>query len=81
MKRKAQRLLTMLLTLSLCVGEFNITGIRAAAEEEKTITGLGTGAITNPLVPTSDEDAWSGSFVYYGKYKDQPLKYRVLDKA
>ncbi|MBR6257734.1 MAG: InlB B-repeat-containing protein, partial [Lachnospiraceae bacterium] len=80
--KKAKRFLSMLLTLSLCVGEFSFTGIRASAEGEKTITGLGTGAITDPVIPEAETDAaWSGSFVYYGKYKGQPVKYRVLDKA
>ena len=44
---------------------------------DKTITGLGTGAIANP-------DAQNGggwSYVYYGKYSGSPVKYRVLDKA
>ena len=75
--KKAKRFLSMLLTLSLCVGEFSFMGIKASAEGEKTITGLGTGAITDPVAPVADTDAWGGSFVYYGKYNGQPVKYRV----
>ncbi len=49
---------------------------------DKTITGLGTGAIGNPTVPANENSAWRGSFVYYGKYDGtNPTKYRVLDKA
>ena len=46
------------------------------------ITGLGTGAITNPTAPSKTTDAWTGNYVYYGKYDGtNPTKYRVLDKA
>lgn len=62
---------------------------------DKTITGLGTGAIGDPAEPkdtiTDDKyygEYWSGSFVYYGKYDFEKngenqtiqVKYRVLDK-
>lgn len=42
---------------------------------EKKITGLGTGAIANPA---DGNLGWS--YVYYGKYNGNPVKYRVLDK-
>ena len=57
------------------------------ADTEKTITGLGTGAIGNPVAPADKDTLWSGSYVYYGKYDTdgddiaEPVKYRVLDKA
>nr|MCR5487905.1 DUF6273 domain-containing protein [Lachnospiraceae bacterium] len=55
---------------------------RAEGTAEKTITGLGTGAITNPNAPADANSSWSGSYVYYGKYNgSNPTKYRVLDKA
>ncbi len=79
-QRTSKRLLSGLLTLALCLGEFSSVGLNANAEDEKTITGLGTGAITDPVAPASTSDAWRGSYVYYGKYDDQPVKYRVLDK-
>ena len=50
------------------------------AEGVKTITGLGTGTIGNPNKPASGSIKWSGSYVYYGKYKNNPVKYRVLSK-
>ena len=43
---------------------------------DKTITGLGTGTIANPL---PDNGGWS--YVFYGKFDGNPVKYRVLDKA
>ena len=41
-------------------------------------TTLGTSGIG---APSSDESntAWTGNYVYYGKYNSQPVKYRVLD--
>ncbi|MBP5151562.1 MAG: hypothetical protein ILP13_01455, partial [Lachnospiraceae bacterium] len=60
--------------------------LEVKADTDKTITGLGTGAITNPAAPTDENSAWSGSYVYYGKYDTnndntaEPVKYRVLDK-
>ncbi len=43
---------------------------------------LGTGTITNPNAPSGTESAWSGSYVYYGKFDGtHPTKYRVLDSA
>ncbi len=61
--------------------------LSAYADMEKTITGLGTGAIVNPASPTETTSAWSGSYVYYGNYDEsndgtaEATKYRVLDKA
>ena len=61
---------------------FVMTARAESAASEKTITGLGTGTITNPVQPANTTDAWSGSYVYYGKFDDtNPTRYRVLDKA
>ena len=48
----------------------------AYADNDKTITGLCTGAIGNPTV-----GAGGWSYVYYGKYDGNAMKYRVLDTA
>lgn len=42
---------------------------------------LGTLGITDPVVPETTEDAWSGSYVYFGEYDDKPIKFRVLDSS
>lgn len=60
---------------------FVMTARVESAASEKTITGLGTGAITNPVQPANTTDGWKGSYVYYGKYDGNTTKYRVLDKA
>ena len=41
-------------------------------------TRMGVYQMANPRVPTSKDDAWQGSYVYYGVTK---TKYRVLDKS
>lgn len=56
----------------------NVTQVKAAGGD-KTIAGLGTGVISNPTVPTASTDAWQGSYVYFGTYGGNPVKYRVLD--
>ena len=63
----------------------------ASADWMKTQSGLGLGtsAIRNPIHPESLDEAWKGSYVYYGKYHTDearktplvPVRYRVLDKA
>ncbi len=80
-------ILSFVLTAAMVLGSFQLPQftLKARAEGEapvKTITGLGTGAITNPVEPTTCEDYWRGSYVYYGKYDGtNPTRYRVLDKA
>ncbi|MBO6299364.1 MAG: hypothetical protein J6N53_11025, partial [Lachnospiraceae bacterium] len=79
--------LSFAMTLAMVSGTlpgtpFVMTARAESAASEKTITGLGTGTITNPDEPANDTDAWSGSYVYYGRYDGtNPTKYRVLDKA
>ena len=47
----------------------------------KTIdnTYLCTGKISNPEIPANKNSAWSGSYVYFGKNNDEPIRFRVLD--
>ena len=60
---------------------FMDTSMTVKAEvADKTVAGLGTSAISNPT-STESSTAWTGSYVYYGKYNNTSTKYRVLDKA
>ena len=61
-------------------GTLTVTYTFNATTENKSITGLGTSKITDPEKPTSVNDAWEGSYVYFGSYNGKPVKYRVLDK-
>lgn len=67
------------LTLAMIVSTsvmpvFNNTLSVNAEKTAKSITGLGTGTIGNP---TKGGGNWD--YVYYGKYNDLNVKYRVLD--
>ena len=70
-------ILTLVLTLTLvpAIGKTE----QAYAEGEKEITGLGIGTIGDPAEPETKDTAWSGSYIYYGTYNGQPVRYRVLD--
>ena len=85
-KRKMlKRMIGTLLVAVLMLGSVSFSPFSVvvkADEPDKTITGLGMGAITNPVQPANTTDAWRGSYVYYGKYDgSNSTKYRVLDKA
>ncbi len=70
--------LSVMLSFAIVMGIIPGTDfvIPAHADGDKTISGLGTGAIANPA---SGAGGWS--YVYYGTYDGNPVKYRVLDKA
>lgn len=51
--------------------------ITAYADDEKTVEGFRTYPINNPERGEADTP-WTGSYVWYGKYDDEPMKYRVL---
>ena len=78
-----KRGLASLLAVVLAVGLLpmmpgNMATVKAA-DGDKTIAGLGTGMIADPTVPSADTDAWKGSYVYFGTYGGNSVKYRVLD--
>ncbi len=83
LKRSMAFLLTAVMAGSLLSAiPSGMTNVQAAdgTTTAKTIAGLGTGIIAEPTVPTADTDEWAGSYVYYGTYSGNPVKYRVLDK-
>ena len=72
MRKWGRKLLGLLLCTIMIAGLLPGTLSLARAEEEKAITGLGTGAITNPA---SGAGGWSK--VYFGS-KDNPILFNVL---
>ena len=53
--------------------------LTAEAATEKTVVGLGTSGIANPVEAESWSSDWSGSYVYFGTYGSKPVRYRMLD--
>ena len=72
MKKWGKKLLGLLLCTIMIAGLLPGTLSLARAEKEKAITGLGTGAITNPA---SGAGGWSK--VYFGS-KNNPILFNVL---
>ena len=83
--RRLKKGLAILLTAAMVVGLMPGTGTLQAQAEElgvaKTIAGLGTSVIVDPTAPANWNEAWKGSYVYYGNYNGSPVKYRVLDAS
>ena len=55
--------------------------VMADTVKNKSNTCLGVSGITKPSKPASDSSYWSGSYVYFGTYEGNPIKYRVLAKG
>lgn len=56
------------------------------ADDDKTVIENGTSGIDTPYGSHPGEtldvnEEWKGSYVYYGQYNGEPVKYRVLDTA
>ncbi len=88
MKRRVQagaaKLLSMVLAAVLALAP-----VPAAAEEGATAenagknqsnTRLGVSGLSDPDVPSDKDAPWSGSYVYFGTYDGNPIKFRVLAK-
>ena len=73
-KKGFAQLLSMMLVAVVSVGVMPQAAGTVCAAGDKTITGLGTGAIAKP---TPGAGGWS--YVYYGTYNGSNVKYRVLD--
>ena len=82
--KTAEKLAAGILTAAMSmafVPFFGGTG-QVLADDSKNAgnTWLGVAGIENPAVPDSEDSAWSGSYVYFGKYGGNPIRFRVLAK-
>ena len=50
----------------------------APGEKNPNNIWLGTAGLSNPEVPADKDSPWSGSYVYFGTYDGNPIKFRVL---
>ena len=81
-KRAGTLILSLAITVSLVPKITGKSEVKADDEWVKTAenTEFGTSQIANPVVPASNSSTWQGSYVYYGKYNDEPIRFRVLNK-
>ena len=90
-KKAMTRVWTSILAVSMVLGLVNLPVNLPTAMAEPGDTGTvrtrtvnlqidgDIAGITDPSVPTAVAQAWSGSKVYFGKYNNNPLLFRVLD--
>lgn len=72
----------ILLSVVLLIGfAFGTISVIHAEPVEKTIAGFDTSVISNPVAPKDMKSDWKGSYVYFGTYNGNPMKYRVLDNS
>ena len=82
-RNPGRRLLSLFLTVVLTVAMLPAIGtcraeeVNAASVYLKHIAGLGTSMMKAPTAGTQSA-GWTGSYVWYGKYNGEPVKYRVL---
>ena len=87
MRRKSvvRRLLAVILSVTMALAMVPLTGVSGSAQASsdtewtKTVASLGTSIIKAPDAPADDDTAWAGSYVWYGRYDGEPLRYRVLN--
>lgn len=74
------------LSTAMLLGMIPVTGKSLTVHAEAAVKNVnlnqdGTIAgINNPDIPEDKTSSWSGSYVYFGAYNGNPVKYRVLDK-
>ncbi len=86
-RKLRNRVLSYTMCMTLVLSGLMVPAKQVQAETAKTIAGLGTSMIAAPVAPTSVDDPWTGSYVYYGSWDGdgdgtaEPTKYRVLDTS
>ena len=86
-RKLGKRILSYTLCMTLALSGLMVPAKQVQAETAKTIAGLGTSMMADPVAPTSVDDPWTGSYVYYGSWDGdgdgtaEPTKYRVLDTS
>lgn len=49
-------------------------------EKNRENTRLGTAGLSDPDAPADKDTPWSGSYVYFGTWDGNPIRFRVLAK-
>ena len=81
LRKVTKGLLSTIMSAVLLMGAvpFGGAGTQVEAGQDKTVSGLSVAGIAAPQAATSSEAGWKGSYVWYGNYEGQPVKYRVLN--
>ena len=84
-KKTASRIASLILSAALFIPTmYGMTVkdfVRADdVTKSRTNTKLGVSTISDPRIPTSGDDPWQGSYVYFGNYRGMDLKFRVLNR-
>ena len=53
--------------------------VLADTVKDRNNTCLGTSKIAKPSAPKNKDDIWTGSYVFFGNYEGDPIRFRVLD--
>lgn len=77
-KKIGASVLAASLTFSLLPKLAGNDSVMAAGIKDSTNTCMGTSKIKEPSAPADKDAAWSGSYVYFGSYGGNPIKFRVL---
>lgn len=78
-----KKVLGILLALCAALSLAPVTALAAGGSAPTAVksVGLGTSMLPNPEGPKDVDTAWEGSYVYYGIYKGEPIKSRMLSKC
>lgn len=79
MKRTTALLLSATMIFSLFALLPSQKSVQADWSKDETNTFIGSSVIGSPRKCTSSGETWSGCYVYYAKYNESPLRFRVLD--
>ncbi|MCR5058256.1 MAG: DUF6273 domain-containing protein [Clostridiales bacterium] len=86
-KKTAAKITSLILSAAIVFPMLHGLSISSFVRADDTVakttsnTKLGVDQISNPRIPASGDEAWQGSYVYYGKYNGDPIKFRVLNRA
>ena len=72
-------ILAMTMGIALFPKTSGLSVLRAdTTSKNSTNTNLGTSGISSPLSPEDKDTPWKGSYVWFGNYNHNPIKFRVL---
>ena len=77
-ERVSATLLVVLIGISTIPRITADTDVLADTAKNHNNTCLGTSRIVSPVEPSSKDSSWQGSYVYFGSYNNNPIKFRVL---